>query len=763
MTTKTYSYLPGLDESQLSAVIVSADVPVLVMAAAGSGKTRVLVARIAHLIEALGFHPATIAATTFTKSAAQEIKGRLATYIGPERAELVQASTIHSLCLRMLRDYGMQSAVISPYDVTKIISGSLDGIYDRLAVGDRKRAGWRYWTQWIEWAKLERVSGKDDFWEAMERSRPNSTDNEWRSTVAKELLEIYQKEKGALLDFTDILLNGHQLIQSPVMLNAVTEKYRYVLCDEQQDTSTIQLDILATIAQNARLYAVGDPGQALYQWRMADPETNIFGWLDRFPGGKVLTLPTNYRSTKAIVQKAGQLIHNNYGDESKARYEVPIRPYSKADQGIEVITRYTLSDQDEAKWVREMIQKEVAGNGVQYNDVYVVSRTNAGLASTEEALALAGIPAISTGGCFFDNRKVADVVAYLALAWDTENDQAFRRVYDIPSQSPEWELSTRRLGKKWLTDVLAASQTQMSMWWKMKLYENQATAFRKRAIDDFRAYVSEIQSLIELQPVEHVVQKLVDDYSQYYMKREGNYDPEDLDVLDMLVDISARFGDVEEFFNHIKFVRESYAKPPADANVVVMSTIHRVKGLERKIVFGIGLSEGMFPHWMSNEEGVRHKNGRRMTSDSMPPSTHKGSLDEERCCAYVMVTRAQERLYLSGAVNSGRKVNMQPSRFIHEMALEVDGHGWSVDQEVLVGQMWGEYQGQEDDDDAEAAVEFSKLTNCPRCDAEIEVNWTLEDIEVNCSRCGHGWEIPESWEPTSTLEEEVEHDVTSPR
>jgi len=664
----TADYISQLDEQQRAAVLAPTDQPILVIAAAGSGKTTVLTSRVAHLVKALEYDPSSIIVTTFTRAAADELKSRLSTLIGTWAARKIQASTIHSLCLTLLRGHLRQVDIIDRAVQRRIIEEAANDAYMARGIkqGDKRRLGWRYWVGWVDWAKVNGVTEMCDFHLHMIASRPDIVGNRLLANIASEVTKSYERAKGALYDFTDILTKTRDLLDDPATLSGVQERYRYCLIDELQDTSLLQMDILSKLGGNQHIFGVGDGSQALYAWNGASPEENIFGWLDRFPNGQVYPLSTNYRSTKSITNPASVLIHNNYLVEGKEKYESGIHPYPDAEEGMVISRNFYETARDEANVVGMDISTAIA-HGDYPQDFYVIARTNAALAPIEEFLTLQGIPVISTGGSFWDNPKIQDVIAYISLAHEVTDDGAFIRVYDIPS--PKWDLTTRRLGRKFLERVQNFEQGE-SMWERMQEMYTGETAFRRRAIADFMNYIGTTRNVLHSKSLANAVQKVCDDYTTYYQKREGTLDLDDLDVLEALPSIAKKFDSWPALKAHINFMRQEKDKKRDES--VVLSTVHGVKGLERRVVYGIGLSEGLLPHWMVTGDSIEMEGDRLMNRDDMPPSTYDGGIEDERCAAYVLITRAKEELHLSGSVVSGRKVNMAPSRFFKEMGFEVE-------------------------------------------------------------------------------------------
>ena len=362
---------------------------------------------------------------------------------------------------------------------------------------------------------------------------------------------------------------------------------------------------------------------------------------------------------------AKALIHHSYLNEGRALYEKNLRVNDRAEQGVGIVASYHWSAGDEAKWMLEQIGG-LLQNGCRPEDIYVLHRTNAGLALPEELLSNTGIPNVSTSGSYWQNGSVQEVLGIVKLAYDSDNDEAFQLVYDIPS--PQWELSTRRLGRVFLKEVEEQGQGT-SLWAKMLSILPMARPFRRKGIVDFMNYIDRIKFALAHQALTDVVAEVAADYSEYLKKREGPDAVEELEILEPLPFMVARYPDWPSFIAMTKQLSEAASLRKMETSVV-LSTIHRVKGLERKVVFGVGMSEGILPHWMATGESIATAKRSSFSRDGMPPSSYNGRIEDERCAAYVLLTRAKEQLYLSGVRVSGAKVKLPPSRFIWEMELD---------------------------------------------------------------------------------------------
>ena len=668
--TASDQILEGLDPEQTLAVIAPTDTAILVLAGAGSGKTTVLARRAAYLVTHFGYSPSTIVATTFTRDAASEIKNRVATLIGPTAVDM-QISTIHSLCLRILRTHLRRVEIIESSSQRKIIWTLIQEIYQSHGIPeeDARYLPYKYWQSWIDWAKSNHKSEEIDFLEKMEESRPDMGENYLYSEIAAEVLKSYEEQKGSLYDMSDMILEARKLIQSdPSVLASLRRNFHYVLIDEVQDTSHNQMDILQALSEDRGLFLVGDPDQSLYTWRDADPAATIFGFRDRYSTGSVIQLGTNYRSTQNIVMGAKALIHQNYLSPEREEFEKNIRPRPDAPEGSETSFSFYVDDQDEAEAVKDRILALMYEDNYQPRDIYVLSRIKAGLALIEEKLVFADIPAVTAGGSYWDNARVQDIICILRLAHNTDDDDAFMRIFDIPSQ--DWGKTTRRLGKKFIEELNTYKSVAPSLWQSMLHAYPTQKPFRQAGIDDFTNMIKDIRVALGEYAFSDVVTGVCEDYRAYYLQRNGADSEEDLEITEPLSRFAARSRTWEGLVLLMDRMREA-SKNVADAEAVVLSTIHAVKGLERPVVFGIGMSEGIFPHWLVTGAPVKIRGVERSRA-TMPPSSYDGDIQDERCAAYVLCTRAKDKLFLSGSSVSGAKEEMKPSRFLREYLMEMN-------------------------------------------------------------------------------------------
>ena len=667
------NFLDRLTEEQLAAVLAPTDRPILVNATAGSGKTAVLTARAAHLIKTLGYKPSSLLLTTFTKSAATEMVGRIKLLIGDE-AERIWAGTIHSVALRIVRQEMQSADVFAGSDQAIAMRQCTEATFESLHIDprDRKYVGPRYWERWIEWAKTSGLAaGGEATVEAinqrMEASRPDYPTNYLLAEIADEVYRRYEQTKGRALDFADMLVKCRDLLRKPKVAARWQAAIAYALVDEVQDTSTIQNEIITTLTQNKHLFVVGDADQSLYLFRAATPHENIYAFLERFPDGKVYPISMNFRSTPQILATASSVIQNNYDDSNRQYAKTLVaRPgdWSKAPA-----TRFMQyeTDIDEAQAVAVEIEREVKSGLRQARDYFVLFRVNAQSQPLEAELVTRGIKVICKTGSFFQRKPVLDCLAYSRLALNRHDDLALLRVYDIPS--PAWPKTTRYLGRKFVAELQDVGAK--SLWEAMeRLYPRQPYR-RQQSIKDIMDYTQQLgDAAQDLLPTE-LLAIITADYKNYLHKRDGEGDDE---VLDQLLVIASRFTDWEKFSTFISLMQTQVKEENGDTDAVVLSTVHGAKGLERPVVYAVGMSEGVFPHWLSTGDMVTFENieGKlinRVRADTAP-AVYDGTLNDERCAAFVNLTRAKEELRISAASRIGTKVGLAVSRFVKEAGLD---------------------------------------------------------------------------------------------
>ena len=640
----------GLDSQQMAAVTAPHDRPVLVLAGAGSGKTRTLTSRVAWLIEQ-GVMPERMIVCTFTRKAADELKDRLKPMIGDEKAGRLMCNTIHGICLAILREEGKARDVMSGYEKKKLIEQGLHAANWDI--------GWKYPEYWIARQKIGNLDGIGvEDWYRLQLMRVCDS---WQANdLAMKLARVYHgyvrdAAYEQRMDFEDMIRWVWDLLKKEEMLRKWQARVEYVLTDENQDTSRVSLQVLELLAApENRLFVVGDNCQVLFKWSGADPEENLFGFAQRH-SANVYRIETNYRATEKLVLLGNKLIDCMDVPE---KFQKVLRPRSDAPAGEDVEIYEAEDVCDEASWVQMKI-RELMDRGYSPKDFFVLYRLNALSRAVEDALIRAKVPYVIQGSVgFYDRAVVKDVLAYMKMAESKDDNEAFRRIANIASG---WHSKPYRgFGSQFFAECSARHRT---LWYGMQLIKSYQKPFKRSGIEDFEMFVDWLEKDSKHVPSETVRMIRQFCYDEWLKRREGvpeNRDIEEtgyFDDLDELVEAARGFSTNAEMLAYVDSIREARLKQSREENpdVVTLSTPFRAKGLERPIVFGIGFSDGILPHWRTLNAVV----------DSMPTS-EPGTIQDERCVAFVIVSRAREKLYLSW-VKLFREREMSRSRFLDEM------------------------------------------------------------------------------------------------
>jgi DNA helicase II / ATP-dependent DNA helicase PcrA len=646
--------MTGLNEQQLDAVTTSTG-PLLILAGAGSGKTRVITHRVAYLIEKCGVRPWQVLAVTFTNKAAAEMKARVSKllegyYSSEPQTGAPLISTFHALCVRILRR-----------DIEKLKRGYTRSftIYDtddqlstiRKAIKnlglDEKQIGARAAQSRISAAK-NRGQSPRDFAVSVESSGD-------QQQIIARLYEAYENQllTSNALDFDDLLIRTVQLLrQSPETRNYYHERFRHVMVDEFQDTNGIQYSLARLIVEgekdwhNRSLCVVGDESQSIYGWRGSDFKI-ILGFQQDFPGTKVIKLEENYRSTRRILAAANRVISNN-----KQRFDKELR--SSAGEGEKIGYSQLYDGEGEARWIVERIREHMRREPAAR--VAVLYRTNAQSRLFEEACRRNGIRYNLVGGfSFYERAEVKDVVAYLKLALNPNDDVALMRVINTP---------VRGIGKTTTEEIeRRAKDYGISNWETIGKIIDEPQGFTARATGSLRAFRQIISGLVERtaregEPVADIVKAaIIDTGYERALKTENTEEAEArLLNLEELVNAAAESDEqgegIRDFLDHAALASDTDDYNAA-AQVTLM-TMHSAKGLEFPVVFIAGLEEGLFPHSRGSES--------------------EAELEEERRLCYVAITRAERFLYLSHAFKRrvyGDEMISEPSRFLMEFPLDL--------------------------------------------------------------------------------------------
>jgi DNA helicase-2/ATP-dependent DNA helicase PcrA len=628
--------LAGLNPAQYDAV-VHRDGPLLVVAGAGSGKTRVLTHRIAHLVEE-GMSPFEILAITFTNKAAGEMKDRVGNLVGPV-AEKMWVSTFHSACVRILRRdverLGFPGR-FSIYDQADAVR--LTGYVIRDLNLDPKRFPPRSVHAAISMAKNENVG-------------PEQYAAEAEQIFQRKLSDVYFEYQKRLLsagamDFDDLLMRTSQLFRThPDVLASWRRRFGHVLVDEYQDTNPVQNALVLQLAEEHRqVTVVGDSDQSVYKFRGADIR-NILEFEEAFPDTTVIVLEQNYRSTQSILDAANAVISKNSARKPKELW---------TDKGSgEKIVRYHADDEaDEAQYVANELAKLHDHEHRRWGDMAVFYRTNSMSRVVEEFLVRVGIPYKVVGGTrFYDRREIKDAVAYLRAIVNPTDEVSVKRVINTPKRGVG-DSSIAKLDS-W------AAQTGESFDQAVLRFDEAGVSGRAASgIEQFLVLTTEIRKL-DAGPATIIEEAL--DRSGYLeeLQIERSVEAEGrLENLSELVGMARQYETIDEFLEQIALVSDTDEIDEEDSSVTLM-TLHAAKGLEYPVVFLIGMEDGVFPHIRSLGE--------------------PDELEEERRLAYVGITRAMEKLHLTSAwsrMMHGQTQYNPPSRFLEEIPSElIDEHG----------------------------------------------------------------------------------------
>ncbi|KRF12552.1 DNA helicase PcrA [Nocardioides sp. Soil796] len=682
-TPSNEALLEGLNEPQRAAVI-HAGRPLLVVAGAGSGKTRVLTRRIAWLIRERKAHPGSILAITFTNKAAAEMKERVEDLVG-KQARIMWVSTFHSACVRILRkeitalDFGGSSfkSTFSIYDAAD--SKRLMTLVCQDLDLDVKQYQPRAVLNWVSNQKNE-LKDPDD--------AAKDTHNKFEENYAAAYALYQRRLRDAnALDFDDIIMFTVHLFQSlPEVREVYRRRFRHVLVDEYQDTNHAQYALIHQLCADsmeetesggervapAELMVVGDADQSIYAFRGANIR-NILDFEQDFPDATSILLEQNYRSTQTILNAANSVIGNNAGRKPK-------RLWSQAGDGAAIVGYVADDERDEARFVSEEIDKLTDAGDARPGDVAVFYRTNAQSRVFEEVFIRTGQPYKVVGGVrFYERREVRDALAYLRMLANPADEISLRRVLNTPK---------RGIGDRAEACVSAYAERERTIFWEALRRADEAPGIATRSLNAIRGFVAmveELQSMVDAGERPDVILESVLDKSGYLAELEASDDPQDetrVENLAELVAVAREFSDdpvagpsadpsdvdagtvtpgLGDFLERVALVADTdqIPPPPADGDdgeaadaqgVVTLMTLHTAKGLEFPVVFLTGLEDGVFPHMRSLGD--------------------KPELEEERRLAYVGVTRARERLYLSRAVMRsawGAPSHNPASRFLDEI------------------------------------------------------------------------------------------------
>lgn len=615
---------------------------VRVIAGAGSGKTRVLTLRMVHYIQNLGIFPNKICALTFTNKAAREMKERLESYLGPQSSG-VWLSTIHSLCVRILReDIG---ALNYPRNFT-----ILDASDQRSVLKDAYRE-FEYDVKEISFNQALDYIGNN---KGAEISVSRAYELAYKSDIEMKKAKLYEYYDNRLkemygLDFDDLLLFTVRLFKKhPAILQKWQGRHSHLLVDEFQDIDHIQYTLIKQLVGSSNdLYVVGDPDQTIYTWRGADVNI-ILDFIKHFTPNETVLLTQNYRSTNTILQGANSLIsHNEYREEKEL--------FTELSSDDKIIHMTLNSSEEEANWIVSRIRNNFL-DGVPYNEMAVLYRSNYLSRAIEKSLMVHSIPYVIYGGLrFYDRQEIKDVLSYLRMLV-VGDDLSFMRTINLPK---------RGLGQKTTDKIRAVAKENNCTLYEAIVNYSPLTGNAQNQVASYIMLIEQLKVYSLEQPLDKLITAILDKSGLREHYTANN-------ELDRIENVKELISDAQSFMNmYPEATLEDYLQSVAlygDKNEIVqdaiqLMTIHASKGLEFDHVFICGLSEGVFPNERAMNEGKR-------------------GLEEERRLAYVAMTRARKRLYLSDAQGFSFVLNkgQVTSRFIAE-----------IDEDVIDHQQMGSY------------------------------------------------------------------------
>ena len=635
------SLLDGLNREQQQAV-QHTEGPLLILAGAGSGKTKVLTVRIAYLL-AQGVNPYEILAITFTNKAAKEMKSRVEGLVG-DVANRIWLSTFHSFCAKFLRfeldnflGYNSNFTIYDTSDSQVVIKAALKA----LNLDDK------YYPVGAMISAISDAKNK-----LMFASDYRKQARDFYQQKVADVYEYYERElrKNNALDFDDLLLVAVKLLQSnAAVLEKYSKRFKYVMIDEYQDTNHAQYLLAYLLSSHWKNIAVvGDADQSIYAWRGADIQ-NILDFEKDYPNCTSIKLEQNYRSTKIILDAANAVIDNNEGRPEKNLWTDKV-------EGAKIQHFTAQSEHEEAAFIGDTIVKKHDIHGVPYGDMAILYRTNAQSRVLEEALIKRALPYTMVGGTkFYDRKEIKDVLAYLRVLYNPFDDLSLLRIINVPKRS----IGATTVSK--LQDYARENGTSLFMTLTQLHLVDTIKGKTKEKLEEFGILIFTLVAEMDDKSVLDILESILD-RTGYLAQLEESTDPQDqarAENIGELLSVAKDFqdtnptGTVEDFLEQVALVNDVDSFEQEESKVTLM-TLHAAKGLEFPIVFLGGLEEGLFPH----------------SRTLMNPE----EIEEERRLAYVGITRAEKELYISNATTRtvfGRTSSYLPSRFIDEIPAEL--------------------------------------------------------------------------------------------
>ena len=652
--------LNELNENQRAAVEYC-DGAQLVIAGAGSGKTRVLTYKIAYLIAEKGLKPWNILALTFTNKAAREMKQRIETIVGPQ-ARYIQMGTFHSIFARILRaeaahlGYNSNFTIYDQSDSRSLVKTIIkemnldDKIYKAATVADR-----------ISMAKNHLLTaGK-----YANSQSAVTTDMQHKMPAVKDIYSRYSERcrQANAMDFDDLLMNIHILFaNNDDIRRKYAERFEYVLVDEYQDTNFAQQAIVNQLTrERQKVCVVGDDAQSIYSFRGANID-NILGFQNTYDNAKLFKLEQNYRSTQLIVNAANSLIQHN-------QRQIPKKVFSKNEQGEKIRLKIAYSDKEEAMIVCNEISRLRRTEKCPYSDFAILYRTNSQSRSFEEYMRKQNIPYRIYGGLsFYQRKEIKDIIAYFRVVANPDDEEAIKRIINYPA---------RGIGNTTLSKIVeTANEKGLSIWRVLNNSETCGVNISKATHTKLRNFCSLISGWIQRSATDDAYLLGRDIIQESGMSKDifSGKDPEDIARQENVEEFLSGLSDfvegrreegegdhvsLSDFLQEVSLMTDLDSDGDADEPKVVLMTVHAAKGLEFKTVFIVGLEENIFPSPMCTES--------------------MRGIEEERRLLYVAITRAEKHCYMTCAQNRFRYGRMEfdtPSRFIRDIDsryIHIDG------------------------------------------------------------------------------------------
>jgi DNA helicase-2/ATP-dependent DNA helicase PcrA len=645
-------YLIGLNEQQREAVI-HINGPLMIVAGAGSGKTKVLTTRVAHLM-AGGVDAFNILALTFTNKAAKEMKERVEKILGNQEAKNLYIGTFHAVFARILRAEAHRIGYPNNFTIydTDDAKSVVKTVVNELNLDDKHYKPNTVYNR-ISAAKNALVGPAEyasDFYLQQEDMRAN------RPAIAQVYMAYVKRcFKNGAMDFDDLLLKFYELLKThPECLSKYQHKFKYILIDEYQDTNPAQYEIIKLLgAMHENVCVVGDDAQSIYSFRGATIQ-NILQFQKDYDDVKVVKLEQNYRSTKNILQAANEVIKQNKG-------QIPKALWTENPEGEKIKLVRTMTDNDEGKFVADTIQEQKLRNHFANKDFAILYRTNAQSRAFEEALRRMGIAYTIYGGIsFYQRKEIKDYIAYLRLIVNPKDEEALKRIINYPA---------RGIGKTTIDKAILAANENNSTMWEV-LQQASKYGFRTgsmQAIDEFVTMIKSFQSMLQKHNAWEVafhvgkqtgfVKELFNDKSAEGVARYENVQELLNSIKEWVESPDTEEGEVGEkslaaYLQQITLLTDADSSDP-HADTVKVMTIHAAKGLEFPVVFVAGVEEMLFPNALSINT--------------------REELEEERRLFYVAITRTKEKIWITYANSRyrfGSLVQNEPSRFIAELPEE---------------------------------------------------------------------------------------------